>query len=231
MQLVVSNISIFINSEAILILPGHHSPHHNRGVEHTHRLLQPPVASWVYKAHLPSRSHCSVRRTDRIPEGIVPASLDFDTLSRSNGMKYCWAFYFPSKELLMIPGIPNKKFVLVRAKEIMGWQTLVANSQTSATPSSRVHIMSPPLFHSGLTFWKGIGCRQKCSVSDQRLLSQQHTSFTHSFCFVICVSYMATRCLSGRWWVSPNRWKGSECEPTNEWELHTDLERLPSTIM
>ena len=70
----------------------------------------------------------------------------------------------------MIPGIPNKKFVLVRAKEIMGWQTLVANSQTSATPSSRVHIMSPPLFHSGLTFWKGIGCRQKCSVSDQRLL-------------------------------------------------------------
>lgn len=129
MQLVVSNISIFINSKATLILPGHHSSHHNQGVEHIRRLLQPPVASWVYKAHLPSGSHCSVRRTDRISEGIRPASLDFDTLSRSNGMKYCWVFYFPSEELLMIPGIPNKKFVIVKAKEIMGWQRLVANCQ------------------------------------------------------------------------------------------------------
>lgn len=131
MQSVVSNISIFINSKAILILPGHRSSHHNQGVEHIHRLPQPPGASWVYKAPLPSGSHYLVRRTDWIPEGITPASLDFDLLSRSNGMKYCWAFYFPSEELLMIPGIPNKKFVIVKAKEIMGCQRLLANFQNS----------------------------------------------------------------------------------------------------
>ena len=43
MQLVVSNISILINSKAILTLPGHRSSHHNQGVEHIHRLPQPLV--------------------------------------------------------------------------------------------------------------------------------------------------------------------------------------------
>ena len=41
-QLVVSNISIFINSKATLILPGYHSSHHNQGVEHIHCLFQDP---------------------------------------------------------------------------------------------------------------------------------------------------------------------------------------------